>query len=106
MFAALSENQSYFADKVPIFVALGPVTKVSHTEAELAKFSVNFYDELADTCSLLGIHELLGANWFTSGVSQLFCSNIPEFCKLISALFVTHNPSLDDNDRFGVYMGH
>ena len=65
-----------------------------------------FYDELADTADLLGIHELLGANWFTSGISSLFCSNIPEFCLLISELFVTHNPDLDDSDRFAVYMGH
>ena len=106
MFAALSENQSYFADKVPLFVALGPVTKISHTEASIFKFAADFYTELADACSLFGIHEMLGANWFTSTATQLFCSNIPYFCELISQLFITHNPDLDDSDRFGVYMGH
>ena len=106
MFSALSENGEYFADKVPIFVALGPVTKISHTQAGIFQFSADFYTLLADTCSVLGIHELLGANWFTSGISSLFCTNIPEFCELIAELFVSHNPSLDDNDRFAVYMGH
>ena len=55
---------------------------------------------------MLGIHELLGANWFTSGASSLFCTHIPELCELIAELFVTHNPDLDDSDRFAVYMGH
>ena len=89
MFSALSEDTAgYFSDKVPLFVALGPVTKISHTQAGIFQFASNFYTELADTCSVLGIHELLGANWFTSGVSQLFCSNIPSFCELIAELFV------------------
>jgi len=106
MFVGLSENEAYFADKVPLFVALGPVSQIAHTQAAIFQWAADFYDLLADTCDLLGIHELLGANWFTSGVSQLFCANIPEFCELISMLFVTHNPDLDDSDRFAVYMGH
>lgn len=107
MFSALSEDTAgYFNDKVPIFVALGPVSKISHTQAGIFQFAADFYDLLADTCDLLGIHELLGANWFTSGVSQLFCTNIPVFCELIAELFVNKHPELDDNDRFAVYMGH
>ena len=106
MFSALSENSAYFEDKVPLFVALGPVSQISHTQAGIFRFAADFYDELADTCSVLGIHELLGANWFTSGVSSLFCTNIPAFCELIAELFVNKHPELDDNDRFAVYMGH
>ena len=107
MFSALSEDTAgYFSDKVPLFVALGPVTQISHTQAGIFQFASVFYTELADACSLLGIHELLGANWFTSGVTQLFCSNIPAFCELIAELFVNQHPELDDNDRFAVYMGH
>ena len=106
MFSALSEDQTVFKDKVSLFVALGPVTKISHTEAAIFQFLSNFYDLFADTCSVLGIHEFLGQNWFTSGVSTLFCTNIPELCELIAMLFVSSNPELDDNDRFAVYMGH
>ena len=105
-FSALSENSAYFADKVPLFVALGPVSMIPHTQAAIFQFAADFYDLLADTCDVLGIHELLGANWFTSGISDLFCTNIPEFCELIAELFVDSNPALDDDDRFAVYMGH
>lgn len=106
MFTALSTNQDYFADKVPLFVALGPVTKISHTSDTLFLWASHFYDTLANTCAVLGIHELLGDNWFTSGVASLFCTNIPAFCELLSELFISQNPELDDNTRFAVYMGH
>ena len=106
MFSALSEDSSVFEGKVPIFIALGPVTKISHTEAALFQWLSHFYDLFADTCEVLGIHEFLGQNWVTSGLSSLFCTNIPEFCLLLSELFITKNPDLDDADRFAVYMGH
>jgi len=77
MFSGLSENSAYFEDKVPLFVAVGPVTKISHTEDALFKFAATFYDLIADTANMFGIHELLGKNWITSGTSKLFCKHIP-----------------------------
>lgn len=71
MFTALATNQDYFKDKVPLFVALGPVTKISHTGSEIFQLLSHDYTGLADTCSVLGIHELLGANWFTSTIHSL-----------------------------------
>jgi len=35
MFYGLAENEAYFKDKVSIFVALAPVTQISHTEAAI-----------------------------------------------------------------------
>ena len=106
MFSALSENSAYFEDKVPIFVAVGPVTKISHTGAQLFSFTSHFYDEVVDTADLLGIHEIGGANWYDKAATNLFCVHIPEFCEVLSELFVTDNPDLDDNDRFAVYAAH
>lgn len=106
MFTALSTNQEWFADKVPLFVAVGPVTKISHNSDVLFHWAADFYDTLANACAVLGIHELLGDNWFTSGVSELLCTNIPSFCELLTRLFISQNPELDDNTRFAVYMGH
>ena len=107
MFVGLAENEkTYFADKTSIFIGLGPVAKIPNTQSGLLQFIVDFYDTVANTCDLFGIHELLGANWFTSSVTQLFCSNIPEFCELLLAFFTSNDPALDDNDRYAVYMGH
>ncbi len=106
MFSGLSENEAYFKDKVPLFVALGPVTKISHTQAELLKYTGDFYDEIARTLKLFGINELMGKNWLTSTATKLFCGKISIFCQLAGKFFINTHPSLDDNDRFAVYMGH
>ena len=106
MFSALSENSSYFADKLSLFVAVGPVSKITNTQAEIFTLAGLFYNDIARTLSVLGIHELLGSNWFTDGISDLFCTHIAVFCELIAMLFVNQHPELDDNDRFAVYMGH
>ena len=65
MFSALSENSDYFADKIALFVALGPVTKISHTQSQLLQLTAKFYDEVVNTGELLGIHEIGAADWFT-----------------------------------------
>ena len=37
---------------------------------------------------------------------SLFCGTIPKFCELIESFFASKETSLDDDDRFAVYMGH
>lgn len=97
---------SYFADKLSIFVALGPVIDIPNTEVGLLKFITNFYDVVADTCWLFGINEFLGANWLTTEATELFCTYLTELCELLIGIFTTSETDLDDNDRFEVYMGH
>ena len=107
MFVGLAEMEdSYFADKTSIFVALGPVSKIPNTGSGLLQFIVFWYDLVANTAWLLGIYEIFGANWFTSGACDLFCGVIPEFCEFLLSWFTSSDPSLDDDDRYAVYMGH
>lgn len=47
MFYALaSNNQSFYSDKINLFVALAPVTKLEHTKSKLIKFLDGFYDQI------------------------------------------------------------
>ena len=106
MFVGLAEEEATYADKMSLFVALGPVAKISHNSDALLNFIILFYSDIARAADLFGIHELFGQNWFTSSVMSLFCGNIPKFCELIESFFVSKKTSLDDDDRFAVYMGH
>ena len=106
MFYALAEDEASYKDKVSLFVALGPVTKISHTQSELLKFASDFYREITDAAALFGIHNIAANNWLTSGAMDLFCTHIDTFCKLIESFFVTNETDLDDDARFKVYMGH
>merc|ERR1711964_48971 len=61
---------------------------------------------MGDTVDTLGIYEILGKNWITSGACNLFCNNIPGICELIERLIASSNPKTDDLDRFEVMMDH
>lgn len=77
MFYALAEEEETYADKVSLFVALAPVTKIAHNTDPLLSFIILFYNDIARAADLFGIHELLGKNWITSTACTLFCKNIP-----------------------------
>ena len=100
MFYGLSNFESYYKEKMSVFVALAPVSMIPNTEAEIFKFAADFYDELDDTMNLLGIHSVLNATWYTNATTKIFCNSIPAFCLLLEKLFVSSDPAYDDQDRF------
>ena len=106
MFYALATDEASFKDKMSLYVALGPVTKITNTQSELLQFFSKFYDALSTTTSLLNIHALFQNNWVTAGAMDLLCTHIDTLCKLVESFFVTNKTSLDDDARFKVYMGH
>jgi len=91
---------------VSIFIALGPVTKISHTESALLQIADDFYGELVHLSELFGIHSLLKSNFLTDAATDIFCKHIPSFCEALGRLIINSDPTLDDNDRFAVYMAH
>lgn len=78
MYVGLAEmEESYFADKTSIFVALGPVTKIPNQSSDLLSFITFAYDVVADTAWLFGIYDIFSANWFTTTACDLLCGAIP-----------------------------
>lgn len=77
MYYALAEKIPTVAERLSVFIALGPVTKITHTSSKVLRFAMDFYDTLDDAASLFGIYELLGSNWLTDKTVALFCNNIP-----------------------------
>ncbi len=96
MFYGLSEYESYYKNKISIFVALAPVTMLPNTQTEAFKIASNLYDEIDDTFNLLNIHSVLNSTWYTSGTTKLFCNAIPSLCLALEALFVSSNTDYDD----------
>lgn len=106
MFYALATNEDYFASRVNVFVALGPVLKLTHCKSSLIQFVANHRTLLTDTCQLLGIYEFFPANWMTTGAMRLLCGTIPALCDLGVFLVADEDTSLDDPVRLPVYLGH
>lgn len=106
MFSALSLNEDFFASRVSVFVALGPVLKLTHCKSSLIQFVANHRTLLTDTCDLLGIYEFFPANWLTTGAMRLLCGTIPALCDFGVFLVADEDTTLDDPVRLPVYLGH
>lgn len=106
MFYALAHNEDYFATKVSIFLAFGPVTTLNHASSDLLYFVAKNDQLIIDTCELFGIYDLFPANWFDTGAMRLLCGIIPELCDFGAYLICDEDVDLDDKDRLDDYMGH
>lgn len=100
MFYGLANWESYYKEKMSIFIALAPVTMLPNTDTELFRLASDFYDELDDTFDLLGIHSVLNNTWYTSDTVSVFCNLLPPFCLALESLFVSNDTEYDDQDRF------
>lgn len=106
MFYGLANYEEYYKEKISVFVALAPVTKLDNTNTTLFHLAGDMYDEIADAFDLFNIHSVLNRTWYTSDAASLFCNMLPPICKALEGLFVSSNTKYDDTDRFQVYMNH
>ena len=106
MFYALATNEAYLKEKVSIFIALGPVMKLTHTKSTLIKFFAFNEWLIVDTCNLLGIYEFFPANWLDTGAMRILCGTIPALCEFGDYLIADEDITLDDEGRLQVYLGH
>ena len=106
MFYALAENGSAFADKVSLYVALAPISKMTNCTSLAVNAIVSEYKLFHRTVETLGIYEMLGANFFTSAVGKDFCTTFEKICSVWINFFDNSHPETDDPDRFAVYTAH
>ena len=99
MYYALATNEAYISTKVNLFVALGPVMKLTHCKSSLIKLVAANEDLLYDVCNALGIYEFFPANWITTGAMRLICGNLLALCELGDYLVADEDVSLDDEAR-------
>lgn len=104
MFHALSNVPDYWEDKMSLFVALAPVSQISHTTNPMFKYLSYAVNEVVDAADLLRIYEVLGPD--AALATKALCSIAVKFCKLAEDFLITHDSSYDNTDRFQVYMGH
>lgn len=106
MYYGLATNEDFFASRVSIFIALGPVMKLTNCKSALIKFVANTDALLVATCNTLGIYEFFPANWLTTGGFRLICGTIPALCNFGTFLVADEDTSLDNPVRLPVYLGH
>ena len=102
MFYALATNPDYWKDKINLYTAFAPVTRLDNTNNKFLIWVSQFQSYFSATLNFAKIWNLAPDN----GFNKVFCSILPDVCKFNEGLIVTDDPDLDDTARYQVYMGH
>jgi len=79
--AAMPTLKTHIEKRVSVFIALGPVAKVTHANSDWLKLGSNLIGPISTICFYLGFHELLGNNYIVNGVISMVCNTFPTYCK-------------------------
>ena len=102
MFYALTANEDYYAERVSVFIAAGPVTQMKHIKATAVK---TFADSsltralLETTCETLGIYDFFQPGWLETGSMRILCDTLPSVCEFMVYMVSDNNPDLVDTQR-------
>ena len=107
MFTALAIDSEWFADRLSIFVALGPVTKVSHTESGKYRAPAEHYKEVTKVLNLMGLrNEILGSHSTLAAYNKMFCGISASMCRIYEMLLYRNDEKLDDHARYAIWEAH
>jgi hypothetical protein len=109
MFYGLTQMEDYFAEKVSVFVAIGPVTKLPHSKEFDNLATDEGYDAILEGSKKFGIHAL-GSNkdapfWRKEATFQ-FCKLTGDLCQKFTEYFMTEDTTYDDTERYYVATKH
>ena len=104
MFYALSKNEEFWAERINLFAALAPVTRLDHTTSPLFKYFAGLGNSLSSILSVFHVYDILGQ--LSNTGLRWICGPLPIVCSFGEGFLITKNPNIDDDKRFQVYMGH
>lgn len=104
MFYQLAKPGNDWKEKLNLYVALAPVTRLDHSTTQMFVYLAKVGDDLRDLLYGIGVYHLLDG--WQSTIMKATCQVLPPFCQIAEGFLITKDPSLDDPDRFNVYMGH
>ena len=104
MFYGIAKQEEFWKERLNLYVALAPVTRIDHCGSDLFVFLSNVWRLFEDSLYLVHVYSILGP--IAAEGTKIACGIMPEFCKFAEGFLITSDPSLDNTDRFQVYMGH
>ena len=98
MFYQIADREEYWKDRLNLFVALAPVTRLDHCGSELFVWLSNVWKVFLDSLNLIHVYDILGP--LSADATKLACGVFPEFCQFAEGFLITSDPKLDNKDRF------
>lgn len=81
-----------------LFVALAPVTKLHNTTVPFLTYLAKAVNIVQDAFDFAHVYDLFGPD--SALVTKIVCGILPDFCRLLQLFVASHDPLLDDEDRF------
>lgn len=105
LYAMTTDRLAFLKQKVSVFVALGPVAKLTHCTSELVRTMSN-QEWIIKILKRLDVHELFPENYVQNQAFGAVCNVLPKICDLGISLIADSNTSVLNQDRLGVFMAH
>ena len=107
MFDELATREDdFYADKISIFIALAPMTKIPNADSPIIDYIAQNYFNACDTADLLGMLEVFEPDFKEKTSAMFFCKKLPALCEMIDKFQFTKEPKFDDPERKKVFMHH
>lgn len=104
MFLGSALNPSYFKEKVNLFVALGPVTKLQNIEVPVLKDTAHMWPETEYLALKFGAYNLFDAGWLEESATQMFCDALSAGCESLFMYLSGADGRVDDTARYDVFL--
>ena len=108
-FIGASMMNDYFKDRVNLFVALAPITRISHTASTLLWLMAEDVDQLTHVLiNDYGMYDMFTPSWLESEVGIAFCTSSfgQSICESFFTLFTDLDVSVDDFSRAKTFLTH
>ena len=105
MFHSLtSKKQLWYKDRLDLFVALAPVTQLSHESSTFYSLLVNYRSWIKWFNDTFSIYSVPG--YWGQVALRVLCGTHADWCLWLEGYLLNTHTAYDDLDRFQVYLGH
>lgn len=103
MFLGASLDPDYFAEKVNLFVALGPATSLANVKVPVFQRTAASWRQMEYLVLKFGAYNLFNAGWLEQTALQLFCEET-DICYDLVRYMADSQTEYDNLDRWDVVM--
>lgn len=68
--------------------------------------TAKYWREIQFAAEKAGVYNIIGANWWEEESTMLFCGLFDGICENLLSAFADSDPSVDNMDRFNVFMSN
>jgi pimeloyl-ACP methyl ester carboxylesterase len=106
-FIGMSMMPEYFQQKINLFVALAPPTRISNSQSTLMRLiakDVNLIEHVL--VDVVGLYNMFPHNMLIDDLAGEFCSLMTPICAAFLELFADLDASVDNLDRMKTYLSN